>query len=161
MTFYRRDLPHLQRDNKRHFITFNTKYRWTLPPEARDIILACCTHDHDLRIDLDAATVMPDHVHLIFTPLINEEEAETWSLAKIMDAIKGASAHLVNRALKRHGSVWQDESFDHVLRSTEDVTQKVRYVLDNPVRAGLVQHAADYRWSWSKPELLDVGTRIK
>ena len=54
---------------------------------------------------------MPDHVHLIFTPLIDYEAMEVCSLAEIMDAIKGASAHKINHALQRKGRVWQAECF--------------------------------------------------
>ncbi len=52
---------------------------------------------------------MPDHVHIIFTPLINFEAMEACSLAEIMDAIKGASAHRINKALGSKGRVWQPE----------------------------------------------------
>ncbi|MBV8052107.1 MAG: transposase [Acidobacteriaceae bacterium] len=55
---------------------------------------------------------MPDHVHMIFTPLLNDPTMEVSSLATIMDRIKGASAHLINLALGGTGRVWQTESFD-------------------------------------------------
>ena len=45
-SFYRRNLPHLQRDNKSHFLTFCTHRRWTLPEAARDITPASCLHDN-------------------------------------------------------------------------------------------------------------------
>jgi putative transposase len=63
-----------------------------------------------------------------------------------MDAIKGASAHRVNRALGRTGRVWQTESFDRVLRISEKLREKVAYVLENPVRGGLVARWQDYPW---------------
>ena len=85
----------------------------------RSIVLECCLHDNGTKIDLRVAVVMPDHVHLIFTPLVDYEAMEVFSLAKIMDAVKGASAHKINMALGRKGRVWQPESFDHVLRSSE------------------------------------------
>jgi hypothetical protein len=52
-------------------------------------------------------------------------------LARITKAIKGASAHLINRALSRSGTVWQEESFDRVLRCSEKLDEKVEYVLNN------------------------------
>ncbi len=94
---------------------------------------------------------MPDHVHLIFIPLINEKAREVYSLAEIMDAIKGASAHLINRLLARNGRVWQEESFDRVLRCSEKLDEKVEYILDNPVRRGLVGNHEDYPWTWVAP----------
>jgi REP element-mobilizing transposase RayT len=93
---------------------------------------------------------MPDHVHMIFTPLIDYERTEVCSLAKIMDAIKGASAHKINKILGRKGRVWQPESFDHVLRSSESLDAKIEYVLSNPVRRGLVRNWRDYPWVWKK-----------
>jgi REP element-mobilizing transposase RayT len=138
MAFYRRKLPHLQRDDKRHFVAFCTFHRWILPNAARSIALQCCLHDNDLKHFLHVAVVMPDHVHLIFTPLINSGKHEMYSLAEIMGGIKGASAQLINRDLGRSRSVWQTESFDRVLRSSESLDAKMAYILDNPVRAGLV-----------------------
>ena len=152
-SFYRRQLPHLQCDNKPHFVTFCTDCRWVLPPQVRSIVLNCCSHDDGRTIDLQAAVIMPDHVHLIFIPLVNQEKMEVHSLAEIMDAIKGASAHKINQALGRKGRLWQPESFDHVLRCSEGLEQKVQYVLENPVRRGLVSRWEDYPWLWHKPFL--------
>jgi REP element-mobilizing transposase RayT len=94
---------------------------------------------------------MPDHVHMIFTPLVDEDAAEVFSLARITNAIKGVSAHKINRVLGRAGHVWQAESFDHVIRSSENLDQKIRYVIDNPVRRGLVADPSDYPWLWHRP----------
>ncbi|MGH9581133.1 MAG: hypothetical protein ACRD2R_09070 [Terriglobales bacterium] len=58
------------------------------------------------------------------------------------------SARAVNRALNRMGRVWQEESFDHVLRSNESLSEKVDYVCQNPVRAGLVTAPELYPWLW-------------
>jgi REP-associated tyrosine transposase len=121
MTFYRRNSPHLQRDSKRHFVTFVTKNRWILPDWARDIVLACILHDDKKHYDLQAAVVMPDHAHLILIPLIDEPHQRVVPLHAIMKAIKGASAHKINQRLERHGTVWQEESFERVLRSSEDI----------------------------------------
>jgi len=93
---------------------------------------------------------MPDHVHMIFTPLIDYERMEVFSLARIMDGIKGASAHKINKSLGRRGRLWQAESFDHVLRSSESLDAKIKYVLSNPVRRGLVRNWRDYPWIWKK-----------
>jgi REP element-mobilizing transposase RayT len=150
VTFYRRNLPHLQRDYKPHFITFVTKLRWTLPEVVRDVVLSSCCHDHERRFDLNVAVVMPDHVHLILTPLIDQQQQEVVSLIEIMRAIKGASAHRVNRRLGRRGTVWQEESFDRVLRSSEKPDEKVAYVLRNPVRKGIVDSWWKYPWFWTK-----------
>ncbi|MGA8868052.1 MAG: transposase [Candidatus Sulfotelmatobacter sp.] len=119
----------------------------------RPIVLRCCLHDNGVKFDLRVAVVMPDHVHMIFTPWVDEEAMEVYSLAEIMDSIKGASPHKINKTLGRKGRVWQPESFDHVLRSLERLDAKIGYLLENPVRAGLVAKWADYPWLWKKPSV--------
>jgi REP element-mobilizing transposase RayT len=88
---------------------------------------------------------MPDHVHLIFMPL-EDEKHETFSFEEIVGSIKGASSHSINKALKRSGTVWQDESFDHVVRHADSLEKKIEYVRQNPVRKGLVSKPEDYPW---------------
>ena len=95
---------------------------------------------------------MPDHVHLICLPLVDENGSI--SIPEITRTIKGESAHRVNRALDRSGRVWQDESFDHVLRGCESLREKVDYILQNPVRAGLVLRSDEYPWLWWDRELV-------
>jgi REP element-mobilizing transposase RayT len=149
--FYRRQLPHLQCDAKPHFVTFCTYKRRVLPISVRPIVLDCCLHDSGTKFDLRVAVVMPDHVHMIFSPLIDFQAKEVCSLAAIMDAIKGASAHKINKILGRKGHVWQAESFDHVLRSSGGLDAKILYLLENPVRRGLTHTWSDYPWLWKKP----------
>jgi hypothetical protein len=50
--------------------------------------------------------------------------------------------------MNRFGPLWQDESFDRVLRSDEDVRKKADYICANPVRAGLVSSEDQYPWIW-------------
>jgi REP element-mobilizing transposase RayT len=89
---------------------------------------------------------MPDHAHLVLTPLY--DGLSFISVAKIMQGIKSGSAHKINRELNRVGQVWQRESFDRVLRREESIHAKVEYMIQNPVRAGLVKTAMEYHWLW-------------
>jgi REP-associated tyrosine transposase len=66
--------------------------------------------------------------------------------------IKGTSARDINKLLGAAGPVWQDESFDHVLRSEESLREKADYIRMNPVRKGLVQTPEEYRWLWMQPD---------
>ncbi len=147
---YRRNLPHIEKAGRAHFITFNTHLRRILPPLARDLVLKHCPHDNGCKMRLHVAVVIPDHVHLVFTPLWSDA-AELYTFEEILGGIKGASAHSINKLLKRTGQVWQDESFDHVLRCEEGLEQKIRYVCENPVKAGLVARPEDYKWLWQEP----------
>ena len=144
---YRRRLPHIQKDEQPLFITFASDRRWHLPPAAREIALNCCLAHHGRRYELLAAVVMPDHAHLILSPL-RRTDGWCWTIPEIMHAIKGSSAYGINKLLGRKGAVWQEESFDHVLRSNESLEEKVNYICNNPVRAGLVSEPDGYPWLW-------------
>lgn len=76
---------------------------------------------------LHAVVIMPDHVHLLLTPMRN---AEGWPfpLKDILKLIKGPAARSVNLLTGAHGALWQDESFDHVLRSNESFAEKLEYI---------------------------------
>jgi REP element-mobilizing transposase RayT len=151
MTYYRRNLPHIQRDYRQHFITFCTKDRWTLPEWARDIVLGVCRNWHGKRYSLHIVVVMPDHVHMILTPMADYERMRMFPLRQIMHTIKSYSAHQINKKSARTRAVWQDESFDHVLRSSESLDAKIAYTLANPVRRRLVNTSDEYQWVWRKP----------
>lgn len=144
---YRRRLPHLQKDDHPLFVTFATKNRWKLPPAARDIMFECCLKENGCKFRLHVAVVMPDHVHLIYSPL-RRDDGWSYSLPEVMKAVKGPAAWRINHMLNRRGPVWQEEFFDHVIRSNESLVDKVDYISENPVRAGLVKSEGEYRWLW-------------
>ena len=149
---YRRHLPHFQKSDTPLFITFCTGGPLVLPEEARDVVLNHCLRECGVRVDLFAAVVMPDHVHLLLAAL-RDENGWPFRLVEIMQSLKGATSHRINKLLHRSGPVWEEESFDHVLRSDESLKEKREYIRQNPVRARLVQKPEDYRWLWVNPEL--------
>jgi len=116
--------------------------RWLENPK-----IAGCVEDALVRGEaslrqygLHAYVVMPNHVHILMTPSI--------SVSEIMREIKGVSARDANRILGRRGKVfWQDESFDHWVRSEEEFWRIVAYIENNPVTAQLVSKAEEWRWS--------------
>ncbi|HKR65680.1 MAG TPA: transposase [Thermoanaerobaculia bacterium] len=140
---YRRRLPHLCKDHKTYFVTWVSKDRQVLATTARDIALRSCRHGHQLKYWLHCVVVMPDHVHVLISPF------EDVLLATVIGEMKSASAHLINRTLQRSGAVWQAESFDRILRSDEKIVTTAAYILQNPVRRGLVADALDWPWFWS------------
>ena len=144
---YRRMLPHYQKAGRAVFITFCKANQIPFTSEASDAILQHCLHDNCKRYDLHAAVVMPDHIHLLLTPL-RDEKGWPYSLPVILKQLKGTSARSVNKLLKSNGPVWQEESFDHILRSQESFEKKLEYLRQNPVRRGLVKNPEDYKWLW-------------
>jgi REP element-mobilizing transposase RayT len=144
---YRRMLPHYQKFDKALFVTFCKNNREPFAAEARDAILECCLKGNNYRFRLHAAVVMPEHVHMLLTPL-RDENGWPYGLPAILKSLKGASARSANKTRATSGPVWQEESFDHVLRSQESLEEKLEYIRQNPVRRGLVSKPEDYRWLW-------------
>jgi len=146
MHFYRRNLPHIERFNATYFVTFRAMGVPYLPPAMRSIALRHCLFENGKRIELHACVIMPTHVHLLFTALENER-GEPFSLAEIMKGIKGTSARNINKRLVRRGQLWQDESFDRIMRAGE-FQNKLEYIIANPMNAGLTSRPGEYRWVW-------------
>ena len=149
---YRRNLPHYQKDDRPVFVTFRARENTILSAEDRSLVLDHCLYDNGRRYHLHAAVIMPDHVHVLFTAL-RDLQGWTFALPEILKAMKGTSARSINKLHGRFGPVWQDESFDHVMRGTESLRETVEYICENPVRKGLVQKWQDYRWLWVEPEM--------
>ena len=146
---YHRRLPHHQKAGWVIFVTFCKLNRDPFSANARDVILQRCLHDDGKRFILHAVIVMPDHVHLLLTPM-RDPAGWPYALPAILKLMKGVSARSVNKLLGGSGPVWQEESFDHVLRSDESFGEKLEYIRQNPVRAGLVKRVEEYPWLWVK-----------
>jgi REP element-mobilizing transposase RayT len=115
---------------------------WLKNPEiasmVTDEIKATASRFH--RYSLMEFVVMPNHVHLLAVPLGDPRE--------ILRILKGVTARRGNRLLGRTGfPFWQDETFDHFVRHVAHL-QKIRnYIVNDPVKCGLVSRPQDYQWS--------------
>ncbi len=92
------------------------------------------------RYVLHAYVIMPNHVHVLLEPRI--------PLAKITNVMKGVAARDANATLGRTGKpFWQDESFDHWVRSPAELESIRHYIEWNPVKARLAAQPQDWPWS--------------
>ncbi|MBN1512020.1 MAG: transposase [Phycisphaerae bacterium] len=103
---------------------------------AATIVRDTLSHFDGERYDLVAWCVMPNHVHVIIRPRPGQE------LAKILHSWKSFTSNEVNKVLGREGTLWQPDSFDHLIRDVDDLECSLQYVLDNPHAAGLMN------WPW-------------
>jgi REP element-mobilizing transposase RayT len=85
-----------------------------------------------------AYVVMPDHLHWLV------QLRDSHALSRVVADVKSVSAHRINQTLGREGQLWQPGFHDHALRRDEDLTAAARYLVANPLRAGLVQTLGDY-----------------
>ena len=90
---------------------------------------------------LHAWTVMPNHVHVLFTL------EESVKLSTIMQKWKGSTSFQANRLLNRTGRFWQPEYFDRLIRTERQFGFYLRYILNNPVKAGHCLEPSAWPWS--------------
>jgi REP element-mobilizing transposase RayT len=89
---------------------------------------------------LRAWVIMPNHVRMVLEPRV--------AMPSIMRWLKGRTGRMANRILGRTGTpFWQEESFDHWVRSAEELQEAIKYVEGNPVKAGLVETGEQWPWS--------------
>ena len=69
--------------------------------------------------------------------------------------MKGFSAREINKVLNRTGSnLWQEESFDRMIRDREELRYRINYILNNPVEANLAKHWEEWPYSYIHPDFL-------
>jgi REP element-mobilizing transposase RayT len=100
------------------------------------IVADAIRHFHEQRYRLWGWCVMPNHAHVLFTPL------GEYKLESILHAWKSYSAHEANKILGRTGHFWQREYFDHLVRNEPSWLRIRAYIQENPRKAGLRD------WPW-------------
>jgi putative transposase len=121
--------------------------RWLAIPAVANVV-AEALHYRDGRVyDLMAFCIMPNHVHLVCTPLPGED-GKCHPLQRILQSLKRHTARQANRILGRQGAFWQAESYDHVVRDERELARVVDYVIDNPVKAGLTSDGLSWPWTY-------------
>lgn len=133
---------------RRHFGRFDDALHLSNGPHylqqpALAQIVADSLHYRDQRFyRLDAFSILSNHAHVVFAPLpkgVNLDGTPQYhKLSKIMQSLKRHTATECNRVLGRQGAFWQAESYDHIVRDEVEWERIVQYVLNNPVKAGLV-----------------------
>jgi len=123
-----------------YFITSVTDQRipWFQEPEFAQVIC----RDIERPVCLADATVlcwvvMPDHIHLLL-------QLREVSLTRVISRLKSQTAIKLNREIGRSGRFWSPGFHDHALRHEENIKGIARYIVANPLRAGLVSSVGDY-----------------
>ncbi len=94
-----------------------------------------------------AVSVMPDHVHILATPL-EGAPGEWYSLPQILGRVKGRASYEINRLRGRKGTLWLEESYDRIIRGSRDFDEKFTYILSNAGVAGLTGPLEEYDGFW-------------
>jgi REP element-mobilizing transposase RayT len=126
-----------------------TTATWQRRPFFLDMILgrlvvqAMRFQEDEKRVESLAFVLMPDHLHWLLAL-----QHQT-TLSEVMKSVKSYSSRKISNVLREAGEtgathVWQDGFHDHALRKEDDLIEVSRYVIANPVRAGLVKRVEDY-----------------
>jgi putative transposase len=131
-----------------YFVTFSTWQRrrlFVVESYSRLFLKTLYGYRREKRFELHAFVVMPEHVHLLLTP------GPEITLERAIQFIKGGYSHALRATFNRPGEVWQRGFTDHRIRDSADFEDHRRYIHENPVRRGLVESSADYRYSSAFP----------
>jgi putative transposase len=120
---------------------------WLRDPRISGLVSESLHYHNRHTYDLNAFCIMPNHVHLVFTPLATPN-GEYQAVSVITHSIKRYTARLANRVLERQGQFWQHENYDHVVHDEAEMGRIIAYVRNNPVKAGLIERAEDWEWSY-------------
>jgi len=100
---------------------------------------------------IDAAVVLPDHLHFIWTlPEYDSDYSTRWRLIKSAFIKQYPDKFIVqnaNRKKKKQQELWQHRGWEHCLRDKRDFQQHIDYIHYNPVKHGLVKRASDWQYS--------------
>jgi len=101
---------------------------WLARQELKSIVETALMYFHGDRYRLGESIVMPNHVHVLVTPV------ESWTLAAILRSWKSYSARQINKAANRSGNIWDRERFDHIVRSPGQLAKFENYIRNNAQR---------------------------
>ena len=110
-------------------------------PRVAEIVQQGLLFHHDRTYRIKAWVIMPNHVHFLATLFENVE------LRAIAHSIKSYTAHEANKLLDRSGQFWQHEPFDRYIRNRNHYSNVVKYIENNPVKAGLCTRPREWRFS--------------
>lgn len=106
-------------------------------------------HFWDKRtIDLLCFCIISNHVHVVLRLLDNLEVKTQKYLDEVMHSIKLFSAKKCNEVLGKTGQFWQHESYDRLIRNDDEKFRIIQYVVNNPVKAGLIQNPLEWKWTY-------------
>ncbi len=147
LKIHSRHLPHWEADGAIYFVTFRAKNN-ILSIQEQTIVLHHIVEGDNKFYTLIAAIIMPDHVHVLLFPM------PSYSLSRIMKGIKGVSARKINTARNTLGTVWQDESYDRIVRDEKELKTKIFYMLHNPVKKELTDDPWHYHGWWYNSSII-------
>jgi REP element-mobilizing transposase RayT len=111
---------------------------WLRKAKIAELVKDAIHYRNKKAYELHAFCIMPNHVHMIIRHKTRSEKPNS-NLATIIGNLKWYTALQCNKVLRRTGSFWQAETYDHIIRDDMQYERLISYVLNNPVKARLVE----------------------
>ena len=131
---------------------------WLADDRVADLVAEALQYRDGKKYRLDAYSIMPNHVHSVFAPLTHIDTPE--SLSSIMHSLKRNTARRANQILARSGAFWEHESFDHYVRNHAERLRIIKYVLENPMKAGLVKTSEQWPWNHVREPSAETSRKL-
>jgi REP element-mobilizing transposase RayT len=136
-----------------HFLDiYSDGPQWLKNDAIAQLVIESLLFHHEKVYDLYCGLIMSNHVHAVLKPRNNW--GTPYSLSEIMKNHKSFTATQANKLLNRTGQFWHHENYDHWIRDERELFRVLDYVLNNPVKAGLVENYQDWKHYWLNDELL-------
>lgn len=123
-----------------------------ISPSIAQILMDKILEHQDNAYHVQAFCIMPNHVHVLMIPFCDSANF-TDSVSDIVKKWKGASAREINLFLGRSGQLWVRETYDHIVRNEAEQNRILDYIIQNPVKAGLVENWKEWKHTWLDEEL--------
>jgi REP element-mobilizing transposase RayT len=133
--------PQLKYQKIEHLLDQGLGECWLKNPAIAGIVENAFLHFDGERYHLLAWVIMPNHVHLLI------ETKHGFALGDVIHSWKSYTSLKSNEALSRQGDFWSPDYFDRYIRNHDHYQRVIRYIHNNPVKAGLVADSKDWQWS--------------
>ena len=122
---------------------------WLKKDAVAEVVMNSLFFNDNKIYTLFAACIMSNHVHILISLLPNAP-----SLNVILQNHKKFTAVQSNKLLDRSGPFWSEESYDTIMSDNAHFYKTVYYIIQNPVKAGLISNWYDWKWTYLHPELV-------
>ncbi len=162
--------------------------RWLADARVADLVAEALRYRDNKEYTLLAYCIMPNHVHMLISDVVMQTAGdyqargstgikrqhlssisdepgtmrEGAALYSVLQRLKSFTAVKANKLIGRSGAFWLHESYDHVIRDDLELGRVVRYIANNPVKAGLVSAWNSWPWTYLKDaQVLRPGSQVR
>ena len=149
----RKNIDQLYKDYIESFLDNSGNEKdWLFNESICNEVISAIQFYNEKRYSVIAYCIMPNHVHLI----LNTMNFPYHPLGDLLKSIKQFSGKQANKIINRKGQFWHSESYDHIIKSRNELAIRIDYLINNPVKAKLVSKWQDWKGTFVDRRFQDV-----